>query len=83
MPEVTRFPYFVDNQWHQSAGGMWIDSENPADGTVWAQVPDCGEADVDRVPCTRAANRGSMEGATAPITAGRASPAGVVFGGPG
>ncbi|MEC8154617.1 MAG: aldehyde dehydrogenase family protein, partial [Pseudomonadota bacterium] len=48
MPEVTRFPYFADNQWHQPAGGQWIDSENPADGAVWAQVPDCGEADVDR-----------------------------------
>ena len=48
MPEATRFPYFADNQWHQPAGGQWIDSENPADGRVWAQVPDCGEADVDR-----------------------------------
>ncbi len=67
MPEVTRFPYFADNQWHQPAGGQWIDSENPADGAVWAQVADCGEADVDRA--VRAAKAAFYHGPWGPDAA--------------
>ena len=72
MPEVTRFPYFADNQWHQPAGGQWIDSENPADGRVWAQVPDCGEADVDRaVQAAKAAFYDGPWGRMLPAQRGR------------
>ena len=72
MPEVTRFPYFADNQWHQPTGGQWIDSENPADGAVWAQVPDCGEADVDRaVQAAKAAFYDGPWGRMLPAQRGR------------
>ena len=48
MPEIKTYQYFADNAWHDPAGGGYFDSENPADGEVWARVPDCRQADVDR-----------------------------------
>ncbi len=48
MSEIRTFQYFVDNAWHDPAEGRYFESENPADGTVWARVPDCGERDVNR-----------------------------------
>ena len=42
------FRYFVGNSWHEPASGRYFDSENPANGEVWAQVPDCNHEDVDR-----------------------------------
>ena len=47
MPEIKTYQYFADNAWHDPAGGGYFDSENPADGEVWARVPDCRQADVD------------------------------------
>lgn len=48
MADIRTFQYFANNQWHDPADGVWFDSENPANGEVWARVPDCREADVDR-----------------------------------
>lgn len=48
MGDIRRFQYFTGNARHDPAEGGWIDSENPANGQVWAQVPDCRQADVDR-----------------------------------
>ncbi|MCG7519782.1 aldehyde dehydrogenase [Ruegeria sp. Ofav3-42] len=48
MSDIRTFQYFANNQWHDPADGGWFDSENPANGEVWARVPDCRQADVDR-----------------------------------
>ena len=45
---MKTFRFFADNEWHVPASGRWFESENPATGEVWAQVPDCGAEDVDR-----------------------------------
>ncbi|MGI9291767.1 MAG: aldehyde dehydrogenase [Gammaproteobacteria bacterium] len=45
---MKEYQYFVDNSWHQPASGQYFDSENPANGEVWARVPDCNSDDVDR-----------------------------------
>ncbi|MEM7224508.1 MAG: aldehyde dehydrogenase [Pseudomonadota bacterium] len=48
MANVRTFQYFVDNAWHDPAEGGYFDSETPATGQVWARVPDCRAADIDR-----------------------------------
>ncbi len=48
MSNIRTFRYFTGNQWHDPAGGAYINSENPANGEVWARVPDCRETDVNR-----------------------------------
>ena len=48
MTTLRRFKYFADNAWHDPAGCSWFESENPATGEVWAEVPDCRKADIDR-----------------------------------
>ena len=45
---MKTFQYFIANGWHDPASGQYFDSENPAIGEVWAQVPDCNQDDVDR-----------------------------------
>lgn len=45
---MKTYQYFVDNKWHDPASGEYFESENPAVGEVWARVPDCREADIDR-----------------------------------
>ncbi len=42
------YQYFVNNDWHQPDSGQFFDSENPANGEVWARVPDCNSEDVNR-----------------------------------
>ena len=48
MSDIRTFKYFVGNAWHDPAEGGYFDSENPATGEVWARVPDCRQADIDR-----------------------------------
>lgn len=48
MADVIQFPYRVGRTSYEPISGAWIDSENPATGEVWAQVPDCGKEDIDR-----------------------------------
>ena len=48
MTELTTYKYFAGGEWHEPDSGQWIESENPAIGEVWAQVPDCNYVDVDR-----------------------------------
>ena len=43
---MKTYQYFVDNAWHDPVSGEYIDSENPANGEVWARVPDCNAEDV-------------------------------------
>ena len=44
---MRTFKYFINNKWCDPASGQYFDSENPADGEVWARVPDCNTQDVD------------------------------------
>lgn len=48
MPDHRTFQYYAGKAWHDPAEGRYFDSENPADGTVWARLPDCSDADVAR-----------------------------------
>ncbi len=43
---MKSYHFYADGAWHEPASGRWIESEDPADGTVWARVPDCDEADI-------------------------------------
>ena len=43
---IKSYQFTVGNDWYDPSEGVWIDSEDPAKGEVWARIPDCGEADV-------------------------------------
>ncbi len=69
---MRTFQYFADNQWHDPAEGLWIDSENPANGDIWARVPDCRQADIDRaVAAARTAFAEGPWGRMLPAARGR------------
>ena len=73
---MKTFQYFANNDWHEPASGEYFDSENPANGEVWAQVPDCNAEDVARaVAAARAAFYegpwGSMQPAERGASSGR------------
>jgi (Z)-2-((N-methylformamido)methylene)-5-hydroxybutyrolactone dehydrogenase len=57
---MKAYQYFSNNDWHEPTSGEYIASENPATGEVWAQVPDCNTADVDRA--VQAANAAYCNG---------------------
>ena len=60
MSDVKTYGYFVDNGWHAPADGGYFESENPATGEVWARVPDCRAADIERA--VAAAGRAFYDG---------------------
>jgi acyl-CoA reductase-like NAD-dependent aldehyde dehydrogenase len=60
MTDIRTFRYFVDNAWHEPVSGQYIESENPANGEVWARVPDCNQEDVK--PAVAAAKAAFYEG---------------------
>lgn len=69
---MKQYQYFVNNEWHDSISGKLIDSENPANGSVWAQVPDCNAQDVDRaVAAAKAAYYEGPWGRMMPAERGR------------
>lgn len=69
---MKTFLYFADNAWHDPDSGQYIVSENPAIGEVWAQVPDCNQADVDRaVAAAKAAFYNGPWGRMMPAERGR------------
>jgi len=43
---MKTYQYFVNNNWYEPTSGQYIESENPANGEVWARVPDCNGDDV-------------------------------------
>lgn len=47
MSKIATFKFFAGNKWHTPSEGGYIDSENPANGEVWARIPDCRQADVN------------------------------------
>lgn len=72
MSDIRSFQYFAGNRWHDPAGRGYFDSENPADGTIWARLPDCRQADVDRaVAAARAAFCDGPWGRMMPAERGR------------
>ena len=69
---MKTFQYFVENDWHEPASGEYFDSENPANGEVWARVPDCNADDVARaVAAARAAYYEGPWGRMHPAERGR------------
>ena len=48
LERVKTYQQFIGGQWVDSASGQTLAVENPADGTVVANVPASGQADVDR-----------------------------------
>jgi acyl-CoA reductase-like NAD-dependent aldehyde dehydrogenase len=45
---MKTYQYYAGGSWHEPTNGQWFDSENPTIGEVWARIPDCNAADVDR-----------------------------------
>ena len=69
---MKTFKYFTNNSWLEPHGGQYIDSENPANGQVWARIPNCAQRDVDRaVEAARAAFFEGSWGRMMPAQRGR------------
>ena len=47
MKNIRQFKYFFANKWHDPTNKIWFDSENPANGEVWAKIPDCRKEDIE------------------------------------
>lgn len=46
---TTRYAHmYIGGEWVPPTGGTYFLSENPARGEMWAEIPEAGEADVDR-----------------------------------
>lgn len=43
---LETYQFYADGQWHDPAGGMWFDSDDPTIGKPWCRIPRCGDADV-------------------------------------
>ena len=56
---VREFPQTIAGVSGPAASGEWIDSVDPASGTVWARVPKSGPADVDAAVAAARAATGS------------------------
>ena len=69
---MKNYQYFANNGWHDPAEGGYLDSENPATGEVWAHVPDCRTADIERaVAAAKAAYYQGPWGRMMPAERGR------------
>ena len=44
----ARYQAFIGGEFTDAASGAVFDSEDPFSGDVWAQIPRCGVADVNR-----------------------------------
>ena len=72
MSELRKFQYFVNNNWCDPISGRYFDSENPANGKVWAQIPDCAESDINNaVSAAKAAFYDGPWGSMHPSERGR------------
>ena len=47
MANIKKYKYFHSNEWHEPISNKWFNSENPANGKVWATVPDCSKKDIN------------------------------------
>ena len=69
---MRTFDYFVNNCFVAPLSGEYIESENPANAEVWAQVPNCGNDDVNRaVEAAKAAFYEGQWGQMMPAQRGR------------
>ena len=69
---MKQYQYFVNNHWHEPISDSYFDSENPAEGETWAQVPHCNSQDVDRaVAAAKAAYYDGPWGRMMPAERGR------------
>ena len=57
---VKTYDCFIDGQWVQADSNETFESDDPYTGRVWARMPRCGAADVDRA--VAAANRALTKG---------------------
>jgi aldehyde dehydrogenase (NAD+) len=44
---LQRYRLFIGGEWVEPRTGAYFDTYNPYTGSVWAQIPRCGPADVD------------------------------------
>jgi acyl-CoA reductase-like NAD-dependent aldehyde dehydrogenase len=44
---MKKIQMYIDGEWQDSQSGEWIESTNPYNGEVWAQIPRGNEADVE------------------------------------
>ena len=63
----VRYQAFIGGEFTDAANGTLFDSEDPFSGDVWAQIPRCGAADVNRA--VDAAYDAFMRGAWPAMTA--------------
>ncbi len=60
MSEISTYRMLIDGAWVEASDGATFDSVNPANGKVWARLPEATADDVDRA--VRAADRALNEG---------------------
>jgi acyl-CoA reductase-like NAD-dependent aldehyde dehydrogenase len=46
-PSLQRFSLTIDGRSCEAASGRWLESESPATGRAWAEVPRCDATDVE------------------------------------
>lgn len=64
---MRTYGHWIDGQEVEPAGGHWLDSHNPFDGSAWARIARGNAADVDRA--VAAAHRAMYEGPWSRMTA--------------
>jgi len=45
---MQKYQVFYCGKWRDPDSGQWFDAVNPYDGAVWARIPRCNQADVDK-----------------------------------
>ncbi len=64
---MRRFQLLINGEWVNPIGDAWIESKNPFNGEVWAEIPRCTANDVDKA--VNAAHVALTKGAWAEMTA--------------
>ncbi len=64
---MRSYGHWIDGQEVAPAGGQWLDSQNPFDGSTWAKIARGNGADVDRA--VAAAQRAMADGPWSRMTA--------------
>ena len=67
MSDSKAYQLYIDGKRVDAEGGRTFESVNPADGKVWARMPEASEADVDKA--VRAARRAFAEAPWPAMTA--------------
>ena len=44
---VQRYQLYINGEWRDPAGGEWLDTVNPYNGEIWAEIPRGSQADAD------------------------------------